>query len=53
MLLEGKCTAWDSSTGVCDGALAAAVNGTSSSVARWVYSNEKKVCDGELEWHRP
>lgn len=43
VLLEGKCVAMDSKTGVCDGRSSQLTKGTN---AGWVYDNEKKVCDG-------
>ncbi|POY76568.1 hypothetical protein BMF94_0157 [Rhodotorula taiwanensis] len=39
----GGCVAYDSGTGVCNGA--ASVNSTVKVASGWVYDNDKKVCD--------
>ncbi|BGP53831.1 hypothetical protein JCM8202v2_001403 [Rhodotorula sphaerocarpa] len=39
----GGCVAYDSGTGVCNGAKA--LNATSTAASGWVYDNDKKVCD--------
>lgn len=42
----GGCVAFDSGTGLCNGA--GATNASTSVANGWVYDNGKKVCDGTL-----
>lgn len=42
----GGCVAFDSGTGLCNGA--GATNATTKVANGWVYDHRKKVCDGTL-----